>query len=267
MFRRGDASAVVRVPKGFEDRLLDGGDAVVQLYKNPTQSSLPDVAESVLEMGATVANGIYSRAREPIARIKELTDEDREPTTAEVAAISVGFFLAGKRLGKLDGLSDLSVDVVRPGGGKSEGLARGPRPSEFFGTIFPGLVIFGILFISQALAFRLLRDRLQGLQRRLAVTPTSRGAILLGGLLYLWVALVVLLVVLGTIGVVVFRIELREPWRPARRARARGLRGRAPAHDRRPRKGRRRCAGPVEHRRDGASLLGNLHSGRSYPRS
>lgn len=211
MFQRGDASAVVRVPKGFQERFLDGGGATVKLYKNPGQSSLPEVVESVLEMSATIANGLYAHAKEPIARIKEWSDEDRAPTTAEVAEISVGFYLAGRRLGKLDGLEDLAVEIERPGGAKSEGLGRGPKPGEFFGYIFPGLVVFGILFISQALAFRLLRDRVRGLQRRLCATPASSGSIVVGGALYVFVALFLLLIVLGAIGSAVFRIELREP--------------------------------------------------------
>jgi len=211
MFQRGDASAVVRVPKGFQGALLEGSDVAVELYKNPTQTFSPDIVESVLEMVTTIANGLYARAKEPIARIKALTDADREPTTADIAEISVGFFLAGRRLGRLEGLEDLSVEVQRPGGEKSEGAMRGPKPSEFFGTIFPGLVIFALLFISQALAFRLLRDRVRGLQRRLAITPVARGSVVAGGILYILVGLLALLVVLGLIGSLVFRIELREP--------------------------------------------------------
>ncbi len=211
MFQRGDASAVVRVPKGFQDALLEGKDVALDLYKNPTQTFSPDIVESVLEMMATIANGLYARAKEPIARIKALADADQEPATADIAAISVGFYLAGRSLGRLDGLDDLSVEVERQGGEKSEGPMRGPNPSEFFGTIFPGLVIFALLFISQALAFRLLRDRMRGLQRRLAITPASHGSILAGGILYLVAGLLVLLVVLGLIGSLVFRIELREP--------------------------------------------------------
>lgn len=211
LFRSGEAAALVRVPKGFQQAILDGTDATIRIYKNPTQTFAPDIVESVLEMGAVVANGLYVNAREPLARVKEFVDADREPTTEEIAAISVGFYLAGRRLGKLGALDDLSVDIRRAGGGRSGGPFRGPDPGAFFGQVFPGLTLFSLMFISESLALRLLRDRLRGLQRRLALTPASRGSVLAGGAIYLVAGLLALLLVLALIGSMVFRIPLREP--------------------------------------------------------
>lgn len=210
-FRRNQASAMIRIPKGFQKAVLSGEGSTVELYKNPAQTFSPDIVESVLEMGAVLGNGIYAEAREPIARIQSLDDANREPSTADVASIAVGFYLAVKRLGKLDGLEDMQVDVQRAGGVKTQEQDRGPKPGEFFAVVFPGLTLFSLLFISQALAVRLLRDRMRGLQRRLLLTPASRGEVVAGGVAYLVAALLVLLVVLALIGSFIFRITLREP--------------------------------------------------------
>lgn len=211
LFRRGEASALVRIPRGFQQSLLDGKGASVELYKNPVQTFSPDVVESVLEMGTVVADGLYAMADEPIAQVRALLDRDREPTTAEIAAISIGFYLASRRLGKLDGLDELSVEVERERGAKRETGFRGLRPDKFFGVVFPGLTLFSLMFISQSLSLRLLRDRLRGLQRRLVLTPLSRAAVVAGGVLYLIGGLLVLLGVLALIGSLIFRIALREP--------------------------------------------------------
>jgi len=210
-FRRGEASAVVRVPKGFQDALLDGRDAEVTIYRNPSQSFAPDIAESVLEMGAVVGNGLYLRAKEPLSRIRTLIDEDREPTTDEIAAISVGFFLAGKRLGRLEGLDDVEVKVKRAGDEKAAEAKRGIDTSDFFATIFPGLTLFSLLFVSQALVFRLLRDRVRGIQRRLMMVTSSAPSVLAGSVLYLVAGLLAILLFLSLVGSIVFRIHLREP--------------------------------------------------------
>jgi ABC-2 type transport system permease protein len=209
--QRGDVSAVVRVPKGFQERLLGGEGGSVTLYKNPAQTLLPDVVESVLEMSSTIASGVYGRAKEPLARIREWSDADREPTTAEIAGVSVALYLASRSLGRVDGLQDLSLDVIRPSGEKVQGLDPGASPGAFFAFIFPGLVTFAVLFLAQSLALRLLRDRLAGLQRRVAVAPVSAGAISAGGLLYLLIGLAALLVVLGLIGTLLFGIPQRGP--------------------------------------------------------
>ena len=101
------------------------------------------------------------------------------------------------------------MSVKRPG--RAASSAFGSDPGVFFAFVFPGLVIFALLFLGQALAMRLLRDRMRGLQRRLAVTPASRAAVLAGGAVYLVTALVAALVVLAVLGVAIFRIQLRNP--------------------------------------------------------
>jgi ABC-type multidrug transport system permease subunit len=161
-------------------------------------------------MTVVIGNGLYAQALEPIARVRAIVDARREPSSDEVAAISRGFFEAGQRLSGLQGLADLTVGVQRPGEAAVT-TGFGSDPSRFFAYIFPGLAIFGLLFIAQALAMRLMRDRLRGLQRRLMVTPTPPAAVILGGVLYLVVALFALLVFLALVGAVVFRIRLRDP--------------------------------------------------------
>jgi ABC-2 type transport system permease protein len=72
-------------------------------------------------------------------------------------------------------------------------------------------MIFGLMFISQALAVRLLRDRLLGLERRISMAPVGAASRYLGSLLFFVVAMVVLMVLLLLIGAIIFRIELRNP--------------------------------------------------------
>jgi ABC-2 type transport system permease protein len=209
-FQRNQASALIVVPAGFQAAVLDGSRADLVLYKNPIQGISPDIAQSVLEMAVVIGNGLYGQAIEPIRRVRVIVGQDREPTTDEVADISKGFFLAGQRLGSLGAVKDLTVAVKRPGE-RAATTAFGTDPKQFFAYVFPGLVIFALMFIAQSLAMRLLRDRLRGLQRRLTVSPASAASVIGGGVLYLVAALFVLLLVLALIGALVFRIELRNP--------------------------------------------------------
>jgi ABC-2 type transport system permease protein len=209
-FKRGQASALIVVPKGFQEALLTGRRASIGFYPNPIQTIGPEIARSLLEMTTVIGNGLYAQALEPIARVRAIIDADREPTSDEVAAISRGFFEAGQRLSALQGLANLTVGVQRPGA-RSATTGFGTDPSQFFAYVFPGLAIFGLLFIAQSLAIRLMRDRLRGLQRRVVVTPAGAWQVVLGGAVFLVVALAVLLAFLAVIGAVVFRIQLRDP--------------------------------------------------------
>lgn len=209
-FKRGQAAALIVVPRGFQDAVLAGTRAELILYKNPIQTIGPEIARSMVEMTTVIGNGLYGHAVEPIRKIRVIMDEDREPTAEEVAAIATGFFEAGRRIGSLEGLSEITVPVQRPSQAEKQ-TGFGADPKLFFAYIFPGLVVFGLLFIAQALALRLLRDRTRGIQRRLMMTPAGAGAVVGGSVLFMLSALLCLLLVLAAIGSLIFRIQLRDP--------------------------------------------------------
>lgn len=209
-FKKSQAAALILVPKGFQDSLLAGRRSEIVLYRNPIQPVGSDIAKNMLEMTVVIGNGLYGQAVEPITRIKRMVDEQREPTSDEVAEVSRGFFEAGRRMGSLEGLQGMKVGVIRPG----EAQARtgfGADPKLFFAFVFPGLVVFALMFISQALALRLLRDRMRGLQRRISITSVSGESVVLAGVVFMVVAMLVLVLVLALLGAVVFRIQLRDP--------------------------------------------------------
>ncbi len=208
LFQKNEAAALVIVPAGFQDAVLDGRRAELQFAPNPLQTYSPQIAESVLSMVALIGNGLYHQALAPILRIKALRDSGKDPTSDQVADISRGFFEAGKRLKGLSAVNNVSVTSVRPTG-EREGI--GASPSAFFAFIFPGLVIFGVMFVSQSLGLRLLRDRMRGLDRRVAMAPVSAATQLSGAFVFMIAGLFVILVLLMLVGAAIFRIELRNP--------------------------------------------------------
>jgi len=208
-FARNQAAALVVVPEGLQDAVLAGRPAAIQLAKNPLQTYAPEMAQGVLEIGVLLGNGLYAQAQKPITRIRETTASGRTPTADEIADIARGLYEAGRRLRNLDMINRITVAVKRPG--RPASSSAWSAPATFFAYVFPGLAIFALLFISQSLAARLLRDRMRGLQRRLAITPASRWQILAGGVLYLIAALLLALVVLAVLGVLIFGIQLRNP--------------------------------------------------------
>jgi ABC-2 type transport system permease protein len=209
LFEKNEASALIVAPKGLQDALLAGTGAELVLYKNPIQTFTPEAVAAVTEMAATLANGLYAPAAAPIRRIRELSQGGRSSTEDDVTEIARGFFRAAQSFGKVQALTEVGLVVKRPGAASTTRI--GIDPGEFFAVIFPGLVLFGLMFISQVLTMRLLRDRTRGLQRRLLTAPASPASVLLGGTLYVVVGLLVLLALLVVLGAVVFRIHLRNP--------------------------------------------------------
>ncbi len=210
LFQRNQAAALIVVPKGFQDAVIAGRPARLGFYRNPIQAIGPEIARNMIEMTALIGNGLYAQAAEPLAKVRALMAEGREPSAAEVGEMSTGFYKAGVRLGSLQGLSAISVAVRRPGKASAQ-TGFGTDPKQFFAYVFPGLTVFALLFIAQAFAIRLLRDRMRGLQRRIAMTPVPAASVAAGGAIYMVTGLFVLLLVLAVMGVLVFRIELSSP--------------------------------------------------------
>ncbi|HYT74450.1 MAG TPA: ABC transporter permease, partial [Vicinamibacterales bacterium] len=152
LFQKNDASALIVVPRGFQDALLAGTRAELQFAPNPLQTFSPEIAAAVLDMTTTIGNGIYGQAAAPLQRINAARTAGQPLSSDDVAEISRGFFEAGQRLNGLKAVGNLTVTAVRPTG---EREGPGANPKAFFAFIFPGLVIFGVMFISQSLALRL----------------------------------------------------------------------------------------------------------------
>ncbi len=211
LFQRNQAAALIVVPKGFQDAVIAGGRAELGFFKNPIQTIGPEIARNMVEMTALIGNGLYGQALEPIAKVRALMAAEREPAPGEIAELSAGFYTAGVRLGGLQGLSGMTVAVLRPGEAQAQ-TGFGADPRQFFAYVFPGLSIFALLFIAQAFALRLLRDRMRGLQRRIAMTPVSAASVAAAGAIYMIAGLLALLLVLAAIGALIFRIPLRDPF-------------------------------------------------------
>ncbi|MBI4161159.1 MAG: ABC transporter permease [Acidobacteria bacterium] len=209
-FRKNRAAALIVFPAGLQEGLLEGRGAEIRFYPNPIQSISPRVVESVLEMLALVGDGLYREAREPLQRIRTFLDREGPPTAEEIAAVSAGFYEAGRRFGRLGALGQLDIRLERPEGGAGRS-GFGASPGEFFAYVFPGLLIFALFYVSQVLAVRLLRDRMRGLQARLLTTPVSRLSLLLGGVLYLVTGVFALTLILGVTAGWIFGIEIRNP--------------------------------------------------------
>ncbi len=210
LFRKNQASALIVLPEGFGEGFFAGGETKFALLKNPVQTFSPEIVESVLEMLVVIGNGLLGNLSGPLQQIHGFMQTPGQPALEEVLEVSKQFYEKGDLFAKFSSLQDLEVTLQRPAG-EAESSGLGADTDNFFAYIFPGLIVFALLFISQTLALRLLRDRMRGLQTRLVITPVSRNSILWGGILYMVVGLFVLTVVLGLIASVIFRISLREP--------------------------------------------------------
>lgn len=210
----GDASALIIVPKGATDAVIDRTPLTLTVVTNPAQRILPGIVQEALEL---LVEGTFYLQRifaEPLQRFR-----DRQPTgddfpqTEQVTglAASINDQLRGLRPVLFPPVLDVTlqqITTVEPG---SSGIAG-------FGRLFlPGLLFMSLLFISQGMSGDIWEEHTQGTLRRVVSTPPGIvslliGKLLAGAVLFAAVTIVGLVLAVAAFGVPVGRALGALPW-------------------------------------------------------
>ena len=172
----GRASALLVIPQGFGDAVLDERPIDVPLVTNPAQRILPGIVQESVDMlfdGASYAQRLF---REPIREIRSELDGGAErPSDATVVRVSLEVNRAVGRLRRY---------VAPPIVALETRVEKDSAAEAGFGTLFlPGLLIMSMLFVGQGLSGDLWREREQGTLRRALASPRPLRTFLAGKLL------------------------------------------------------------------------------------
>src|SRR5262245_13723711 len=143
----GEATALLIIPKGFQDAVLNETPSELTLVTNPAQRVLPGIIEEGLKMLSISAFYAQRLFGEPLRQIAEQAQSgNRAPPDAIVSAISVQINqrITSLSTSLIPPVMSLETKTDAPAGGQAEGN---------FGTLFlPGLVFMSLLFAAQTIA-------------------------------------------------------------------------------------------------------------------
>jgi len=174
---RGEASALLIIPKGFGQAVLASQPCQLTLVKNPSQRILPGIIEEVVSgmaeagfyLQALAGDQLRLFAGGPPPGASTFPDET-------VMQTSVAFNRLGARLSAyLDPpVIQLKTSVVE---------AQGPSRMNFAAVYFPSMVFMTVLFTVLGLSGDAWEEHKQGALRRLLGTPAGLGPVLAGKVL------------------------------------------------------------------------------------
>ena len=184
---KGDASALLIIPKGFTAALLDAKPVKLELVRNPAQRILPEMIEETLSILTDGAFYLQAVAGDQLRAVSG----SRSPTDAGVAhiAVQINRVVTGLQKYLSPPLIRLENKIVQE---KLE------RPGGFAVMFLPGMLYMAVFFIAGGLAADVWRERTAGALRRVATTPAAFGAFLGGKLL----ASAIVLATVGAFGLV-----------------------------------------------------------------
>ena len=170
MMDRGEASALVHLPKGFTSDYLAGLPTTIEVVKNPSERFLPKVVDEGVILGAVALSAGSRVFRSELEQIATFVDSDSAPSDLAVASVSTGFNQKLKSVGRflMPPVVELETLTVREE--TTDEAAEGFNILTYF---LPGFSVMGILFLAQSATRDILRDREQGLVRHLLTAPVS----------------------------------------------------------------------------------------------
>ncbi|MFN7932933.1 MAG: ABC transporter permease [Bryobacteraceae bacterium] len=168
---RGDASALLTIPKGLGDAFLSTKPFQLQLLKNPSQSILPEMVEEVLSVLTEGAFYLQTAAQ------GELTLFAARPTDAAIAEASVRFRKLGDAIRSLTDPMLIDVKIKLPP------QQQPARSTPFGAMMLPGMLMLSMLFTAQGMCAEIWREKMKGTLRRIAMAPEAVSHWLLGKVL------------------------------------------------------------------------------------
>jgi ABC-2 type transport system permease protein len=191
---RGEASALLVIPKGFSNAVLRNEPVKLELVTNPSQAILPNMIQEITEVLVDGAWYLHQFIGDDLRRV---TDLRGEPPDQFIAAFSV----------KINHLIDDYRRYIDPPAIEvaSEVVQQNPAGSGSVALLmFPGIVFMAVMFLAFGSSGDIWKEKLQGTLRRLVVTPGSVVHFLAGKVL----ALSAILSLVGVIALLTGRLVL-----------------------------------------------------------
>lgn len=172
-------SAILRIPAGLTDALLDGRTVTLELVRNPSQSILPEVAEQVTDV---IADGLSSASytlQGPLKDLMPLLKADKGPSDQDVAAVSVTVNRwAGRSARYLFPPAVKLTPVQLEKTGDTTKLAGVSPTASVFLFVLPGVAVFALFTLGDQVMRDLLTEKTKGTLRRLLAGPVGTGTVI-----------------------------------------------------------------------------------------
>ena len=185
------AGAAIIIPADFSAQFSDlSGKAVIELYKDPTLTIGPGILQSVLNQVMDSMSGAK-------IAVSVVTTQAGQSDPALIGQVVQQYMASSQSTGSG---SALEIQEVASTKKQSNIIAN------VIGPIFGWLIVFYAFFTGASTAQSILREDEDGTLPRLFTTPTKHSTVLAGKFLAVGLTVVVQMVVLFTLGRLIFGI-------------------------------------------------------------
>lgn len=176
---KGEFSALLRLPLGLTDGVLEGRAMELVLVRNPAQSILPEVAEQITQVLADGLSAASYSLRGPLDELRPLLNAGKGPSDPSVAAAAVTVNRWITRSGKYVFPPAITLKPVQleKSGAETAGSSTGSGGVSVFLFVLPGLAVFSLFTLGDMVMRDLLGEGTRGTLRRVLAGPVTPGTV------------------------------------------------------------------------------------------
>lgn len=194
---KGDASALLTIPKGFQDSVLREQPATLALVRNPAEQILPAIIEEGLKMLMEAVFYVQRIFGQQLREIADSVGTAQGPTSDGIATVSRAFN---------DRLRTVQATLFPPVLSLEEKKAQTEVEPGFWALFLPGLLLMSLMFTAQGMSIDIWIEKTGGTLRRVLSTPQHAASFLLGKLLASVVIMALAALVALVLGVMTFGV-------------------------------------------------------------
>ncbi len=187
LVEKNKVSAIVRIPPGFSDSLLDARPTRLEVVKNPAQSIYPQIVEQVVKVLGRLGGSAVRILEEPLREIRGSVDSGSLPSDAFVSRTSLLISHRMTAVGRYAFPPAVRIEKPASGEAGEAGEGDGVAPFRVALYILPGMAIFSLLMLALSSMADFQREAQAGTLARQFASPVGGGSVVLGKLAATWV--------------------------------------------------------------------------------
>lgn len=195
---KGEATALVTIPRGFGDAVLHDTPATLTLVKNPSQQILPVMVEEGLRLLVEAEFYLQRMFGEQLRRVASAIDSGAGPSDEGAAAVARAF------TGRMRELQDTLLPPVISLDART--AAQEHEAQDFWALFLPGLLFMSLMFTAQGMSLDVWIEKAGGTLRRAISTPQGASALVVGKLLAAMAVMAIAVVAALVLGVTMFGV-------------------------------------------------------------
>lgn len=200
------ASALLTIPAGFQDSLLEQQSCTVTLVKNPGQQFAPKIAEETVKILCLGADRLFRVGAEPINMVHSLFKAEKWPDNLQMTALLSSLRLLFNKqnnyinppLIKLDEETAVKNDKATP-------------DFNIFTYLLSGMIVMFLLFNLDTLARDIFREKENMTMFRIVTGPVSITDFVVSKQMFLYLSGAIAFYLVWLVAILFFKIHITLP--------------------------------------------------------